>query len=83
LLFTCLLSCLCHNFVRRLFGFLNNLVAAAYPEQSLLSYRTPESDEPACKKERRNEVPITRAIFIDSTWNQSRGIYKDQRLRGE
>ncbi|XP_067014530.1 tRNA-uridine aminocarboxypropyltransferase 1 [Anabrus simplex] len=24
--------------------------------------------------------PITRAIFIDSTWNQSRGIFKDPRL---
>nr|CAD7401551.1 unnamed protein product [Timema cristinae] len=27
------------------------------------------------------ELPISRAVFIDSTWNQSRGIYKDQRLR--
>ncbi|XP_046393131.1 tRNA-uridine aminocarboxypropyltransferase 1 isoform X2 [Ischnura elegans] len=25
---------------------------------------------------------IHRAVFIDSTWNQSKGIYKDQRLRG-
>lgn len=24
---------------------------------------------------------ISKAVFIDSTWNQSRGIYKDQRLR--
>jgi hypothetical protein len=27
-------------------------------------------------------LPITKAVFIDSTWNQSRGIYKDQRVRG-
>ncbi|XP_021924293.1 DTW domain-containing protein 1 isoform X3 [Zootermopsis nevadensis] len=26
-------------------------------------------------------LPITKAVFIDSTWNQSRGIYKDQRVR--
>ncbi|CAD7015463.1 unnamed protein product [Ceratitis capitata] len=27
-------------------------------------------------------LPVKRAIFIDSTWNQSRGIYKDERLKG-
>lgn len=27
------------------------------------------------------ELPITRAIFIDSTWTQSKGIYKDDRIR--
>lgn len=26
-------------------------------------------------------LPITKAIFIDSTWNQSKGIYKDERIR--
>ncbi|XP_043504439.1 tRNA-uridine aminocarboxypropyltransferase 1 [Polistes fuscatus] len=29
----------------------------------------------------RNEYPIKRAIFIDSTWHQTKSIYKDQRLR--
>ncbi|XP_012265493.2 tRNA-uridine aminocarboxypropyltransferase 1 [Athalia rosae] len=29
----------------------------------------------------QNEFPITRAIFIDSTWHQTKSIYKDQRLR--
>ncbi|XP_046604087.1 tRNA-uridine aminocarboxypropyltransferase 1 isoform X2 [Neodiprion virginianus] len=29
----------------------------------------------------RNEFPITRAIFIDSTWHQTKSIYKDPRLR--
>lgn len=28
-----------------------------------------------------NKLPITKAIFIDSTWNQSRGIYKDERIK--
>lgn len=28
------------------------------------------------------EFPITRAVFIDSTWHQTKSIYKDQRLRG-
>ncbi|XP_057668385.1 tRNA-uridine aminocarboxypropyltransferase 1 [Diorhabda carinulata] len=26
-------------------------------------------------------LPITRAIFIDSTWNQSKSIYKDERIK--
>lgn len=26
------------------------------------------------------KLPITKAIFIDSTWNQSKGIYKDERI---
>lgn len=41
-----------------------------------------DSSEPLAKKPYTPvEVPISRAVFIDSTWNQSRGIYKDQRLR--
>lgn len=28
-----------------------------------------------------DELPIERAVFIDSTWNQSRGIYKDERIK--
>lgn len=27
-------------------------------------------------------LPIKRAIFVDSTWHQTKAIYKDQRLRG-
>ena len=26
-------------------------------------------------------LPVTKAVFIDSTWNQSNGIYKDERLK--
>ncbi|KAL7292951.1 hypothetical protein TKK_0013403 [Trichogramma kaykai] len=29
----------------------------------------------------KNQFPVTRAIFIDSTWHQTKSIYKDQRLR--
>ncbi|XP_076752369.1 tRNA-uridine aminocarboxypropyltransferase 1 [Xylocopa sonorina] len=29
----------------------------------------------------KNVFPIKRAIFIDSTWHQTKSIYKDQRLR--
>ncbi|KAH8383879.1 hypothetical protein KR009_010950 [Drosophila setifemur] len=29
-----------------------------------------------------DNLPIRRAVFIDSTWNQSRGIYADERIRG-
>lgn len=28
-------------------------------------------------------MPITRVVFIDSTWNQCKGIYKDPKLQGE
>lgn len=30
---------------------------------------------------KNNEYSITRAVFIDSTWNQTKSIYKDQRLK--
>lgn len=33
-----------------------------------------EDDNIAC------ELPIKKAVFIDSTWNQSRSIYKDERI---
>ncbi|XP_011499523.1 PREDICTED: DTW domain-containing protein 1 isoform X2 [Ceratosolen solmsi marchali] len=29
----------------------------------------------------KNELPITRAVFIDSTWHQTKSIYKDHRLQ--
>lgn len=28
-----------------------------------------------------DSLPIKRAVFIDSTWNQCRGIYKDDRIK--
>lgn len=32
------------------------------------------------KEEQNFDVKLSRVVFIDSTWNQSRGIYKDPRL---
>lgn len=32
----------------------------------------------SCQQSR--DLPITKAVFIDSTWNQSKGIYKDDRI---
>jgi hypothetical protein len=32
--------------------------------------------------EEKIAVPFTRVVFIDSTWNQCRGIYKDPRIQG-
>lgn len=29
----------------------------------------------------RNNLPIKRAVFIDSTWNQCKGIFSDSRLK--
>ena len=49
-------------------------------------FRPKEDDTEEPKAKRLNispSLPVTRAVFIDSTWNQSRGIYKDQRLRGK
>lgn len=31
--------------------------------------------------ERGRKLPIKKAVFIDSTWNQSKGIYKDERIQ--
>jgi hypothetical protein len=28
----------------------------------------------------RDNLPIKKAVFIDSTWNQCRGIYKDPKI---
>lgn len=28
------------------------------------------------------KIPVKKAVFIDSTWNQSKGIYKDERVNG-
>ncbi|KMZ06602.1 tRNA-uridine aminocarboxypropyltransferase 1 [Drosophila simulans] len=43
-----------------------------------------DADEP--EQARRtwtlDNLPVRRAVFIDSTWNQSRGIYADPRVRG-
>ncbi|XP_054090460.1 tRNA-uridine aminocarboxypropyltransferase 1 [Zeugodacus cucurbitae] len=57
---------------------------------TMLRWRIDEvKDEPEEGDQQHNfkvytydNLPVKRAIFIDSTWNQSRGIYKDERLKG-
>ena len=41
-----------------------------------------EEDNKIIMNRIKNAFPIKRAIFIDSTWHQTKAIYKDQRLRG-
>ncbi|XP_039494547.1 tRNA-uridine aminocarboxypropyltransferase 1 [Drosophila santomea] len=42
-----------------------------------------ELEEPQARRTwTLDNLPIRRAVFIDSTWNQSRGIYADERVRG-
>lgn len=33
------------------------------------------------KMKHTKQIPIKKAVFIDSTWNQSKGIYKDERIK--
>ncbi|KAK1132117.1 hypothetical protein K0M31_016252 [Melipona bicolor] len=40
-----------------------------------------EEDNKIITNRIKNAFPIKRAIFIDSTWHQTKAIYKDQRLR--
>lgn len=71
---------------------LNESVCEASIEMSRMVHEntliTEKSMNPGDKKSeikrmemKNDELPITRAIFIDSTWNQSRGIYKDERIK--
>lgn len=50
-----------------------------------LSLNDDEDDKRQTGSPSRNydfaNLPVKRAVFIDSTWNQSRSIYKDQRVR--
>ncbi|XP_052865659.1 tRNA-uridine aminocarboxypropyltransferase 1 [Anopheles cruzii] len=39
-----------------------------------------QSEEAAEPNGALSNIPVRRAVFIDSTWNQCRGIYKDERL---
>lgn len=50
---------------------------------TLLTHRFPGKMAPkkCLKLLNPSELPIKKAVFIDSTWNQSRGIYKDDRMK--
>lgn len=38
-------------------------------------------DEPLTKRS-KTQLPFTKAVFIDCTWNQTRTIYNDERMKG-
>ncbi|KAH8271173.1 hypothetical protein KR018_000789 [Drosophila ironensis] len=42
----------------------------------------PEGEQAPKRSWNLANLPVRRAVFIDSTWNQSRGIYADERVRG-
>lgn len=62
-------------------------VPKGYNMGTLLKVRLEERREQIDRQERESleqysidSLPIKKAVFIDSTWNQSRGIYKDDRV---
>lgn len=50
--------------------------------ESLFSKKE-EMDDNTLSNRTKGVLPIKRAIFIDSTWHQTKAIYKDKRLRGK
>ncbi|CAG9825271.1 unnamed protein product [Phaedon cochleariae] len=48
--------------------------------RSTLMKKIPKTREDYKFQGRSQELPFTKAVFIDSTWNQSKGIYKDNRV---
>lgn len=45
-----------------------------------VEYRTVDENGLDSDDDKSYELPIKKAVFIDSTWNQSRSIYKDDRI---
>ncbi|KAI9584942.1 tRNA-uridine aminocarboxypropyltransferase 1 [Glossina fuscipes] len=52
-----------------------------YNVGTLLKSRMKEIIEDDSVQSRLEYLPLKKAIFIDSTWNQSRSIYKDERIK--
>ncbi|CAH0557046.1 unnamed protein product [Brassicogethes aeneus] len=48
--------------------------------RTTLMTKIPKSREEIGFNGEIKKIPVTKAIFIDSTWNQSKGIYKDERI---
>ncbi|GJQ85593.1 hypothetical protein Trydic_g20145 [Trypoxylus dichotomus] len=51
-----------------------------YNKTTLRRYASVRHDSISRLKELK-ELPIKKAVFIDSTWTQSKGIYKDERIK--
>lgn len=69
--------------VTSLFHDFENLTIEENPKENrtlMISYFN-DNNKSELKLSDLNELPIKKAVFIDSTWNQSRGIYKDERLK--
>ncbi|EEB15368.1 conserved hypothetical protein [Pediculus humanus corporis] len=56
----------------------NDNVVLIYPSSKAKTIK--ECFEENYELLKTNEFPFTRAVFIDSTWNQSKGIFKDERI---
>ncbi|XP_058129850.1 tRNA-uridine aminocarboxypropyltransferase 1 [Anopheles ziemanni] len=59
---------------------LNDIVDAHVQQEHQPQQQQEQEDIPEFLPPRDDSFPIKKAIFIDSTWSQCRGIYKDERL---
>ncbi|XP_062540141.1 tRNA-uridine aminocarboxypropyltransferase 1 [Armigeres subalbatus] len=42
--------------------------------------QTPSSEADPCRQTLAHKLPVRKAVFIDSTWSQCRGIYKNEKV---
>lgn len=62
------------------FGFPKGYNVGTLLKVRLQESAVESSEVEATKQQNFSNLPIKRAVFVDSTWNQSRGIYKDERI---
>lgn len=78
----CLFTGVCRLDTSDNFGFEPGQLVGTLLKQKMKEI--PDNSDAASTSTRRNytpnDLPVKRAIFIDSTWNQSRGIYKDPKI---
>lgn len=62
-------------------GFnMGTLLRVRVEEETITNESIENENKCTVKKYTKENLPIKKAVFIDSTWNQSRGIYKDERI---
>lgn len=59
---------------------LNEIFPKGFNRSTLMKNLVRDTQANDLKRKNKN-LPISRAVFIDSTWNQSKGIYKDKNIR--